>query len=178
MNFDISSFLIGLILGVAVLAIIKLNSLKKLSLDLEKLGISLGIEGFTKTDEKPDSSGGVHIEGGISGQTGDIAGNIDKSTSYGPQTTLRQNINDLSSIVQNIGGILDGCYEQKSLIYAYKYGGDIDQIQDDIQEYLSSGWFVSSTLLLPDYEGNESIWVVLSRKRLSGNGAISTVERK
>lgn len=73
-TFDIGNFLVGLLTGVVLAFISKLNSLKTLGLKLDKIGLDLGVEGF----EKDSSGNSVSVNSG--GNVGDVAGgNIDKS---------------------------------------------------------------------------------------------------
>jgi hypothetical protein len=78
MEFNLSSLLIGVVIGALVAFLLKLNSLRRLELNLKKLGVFLGVEGF---EEQPTS--GVRI-GDIGGDvSGDIAGgDIVKSSNF------------------------------------------------------------------------------------------------
>ena len=73
-TFDVANFLIGMLVGVVVAFLLKLNSLKTLGLKLDKIGLDLGVEGF----EKESTGNAVSVNAG--GNVGDVAGgNIDKS---------------------------------------------------------------------------------------------------
>lgn len=69
MTIDLTSFTIGLVSGVVLLALMNLRTLRRMALTLRNLGVELGIEAYEDTPK-----GGVKIgdvQGGISG---DIAG--------------------------------------------------------------------------------------------------------
>lgn len=73
-TFDVANFLVGMLVGVVVTFLLKLNSLKTLGLKLDKIGLDLGVEGF----EKESTGNAVSVNAG--GNVGDVAGgNIDKS---------------------------------------------------------------------------------------------------
>ena len=149
MKFELSSFLLGVVIGASIAFLTKLKALKSLSLDLKKLGFSLGVEGF-EIGEKPDATGGVKIEGGNSGQTGDIAGrDIDKGIRYGPKVTLNQMIDNLSGQIQSIDKNVSKCYEQQSRLYEINRTDDINTIHREIQKTLVEGCSISSNTLLP-----------------------------
>jgi hypothetical protein len=64
-TFDLTSLLVGLLIGGVVAFLLRLNALKRLSLDIKKIGLNLGVEGF----EEP--SRGFQISGNVGG---DVAG--------------------------------------------------------------------------------------------------------
>jgi hypothetical protein len=78
MDFNLTSFLLGSVLGAAVAFMLRVQALKSLSLKLDQLGVGLGIEGFE--DKQTSSSLTIgDVEGGI---RGDLAGrDINKGTS-------------------------------------------------------------------------------------------------
>jgi hypothetical protein len=84
-TFDLASLLVGLLIGAVAAFLLRLQALKRLSLDIKKIGLNLGVEGF---EEKPS---GPHFGGNF---TGDFAGRdmTKDQRSY-------KNTNDLYSIL-------------------------------------------------------------------------------
>jgi hypothetical protein len=71
------------IIGAVIAFLLRFQTLKKLSVDLRRIGLSLGVEGF---DEKPV---GFHVGGDVGG---DVAGRaIDKRQRHLDQSTNIQN---------------------------------------------------------------------------------------
>jgi hypothetical protein len=65
-TFDLTSLLLGLLIGAILAFLLRLQALKRLSLDIRKIGFNLGVEGFEET--KPP---GFHVGGNVGG---DVAG--------------------------------------------------------------------------------------------------------
>ncbi|WP_157476452.1 hypothetical protein [Lysobacter sp. Root690] len=67
-EFDLSSFLIGCLVGIVTLSILRLKALKELRLKLEAIGVDLGIEGFGETPSNPSAQS----IGPVSGNSNEI----------------------------------------------------------------------------------------------------------
>lgn len=214
-EFDIVSLLTGLLVGGSFSFILRLHVLKKMSLDLKALGVSLGVEGFdpdskqeppqSENQSKPSQTANTpqikegntalvsiggnadnasienagegidkstnkqanNVRVGVSGSNnvvGDTAGgNIDKSSSYNPNNTLKDCVTNLSTQIADVGRYTNGKYEQQSRLYEYNFKDDVDKIHNDIEKYLQDGWFLTTSTLLPDYSGKATLWVVLTK---------------
>jgi hypothetical protein len=98
-TFDLASLLVGLLLGAVGAFLLRLHALKRLSLDIRRIGITLGVEGF---EEPVPETGGLRV-GNISGSTvGDMAGgDIDKSRHEIDRSNRLSNV--LQAIAQDRG---------------------------------------------------------------------------
>ncbi len=61
LHFDIASFLFGCVAGLVFASLLRLKALKELRLKLDKIGVDLGIEGFseTKSSDAPTQTIGL-----------------------------------------------------------------------------------------------------------------------
>lgn len=57
MEFDIVSFALDGVLGAVIALLLRFNALKRLDLNLKKLGMSLGVEGIDSNEEPSQASG-------------------------------------------------------------------------------------------------------------------------
>lgn len=151
----IIAFVVGVIIGIASALALRIRDVSKVSLDLKRIGLALGVEGF----EQKTQPSQIHMEmkdsagGQMAGR--DIIGN------------QQNKIDKLEQTVQNIQKTIENSmnFEHESRLYIYKYRGDIPKIHLDLSSALDEGWFIQSITPLIDYEGRNRLWVVLSRAR-------------
>jgi hypothetical protein len=163
MEFHITSFLIGLVVGLTIAFLLKLKSLKSLDLNLKKLGIGLGVQGFEEQDRP-----GVSIRDVSGDISGDIAG---------------RDVNKNSSLYKNINAATMEAMSSKSILQKViqlslpnnpdfpEYGGDADidtyltnlspgfkeELFGQIKDYLNNKWRISS--IRPTYKSDRGLYL-------------------
>jgi hypothetical protein len=98
-TFDLASLLVGLLIGAVLAFLLRLHALKRLSLDVRKIGFSLGVEGF---QEPVPETGGVRFGNVAGSMLGDIAGRDIKKSHHGADQSRR-----LYNILQNISQLVE-----------------------------------------------------------------------
>jgi hypothetical protein len=160
MQFDATNFILGAVLGTVMTFLLRLHALKSLQLDIKKLGVGLGVEGF---EEKVSGNQKIDVSGSNNKVAGrDLIEKLDKlHTDF---AEIQQSIShDHRAISNYFKG--DGVFGPKSYIIntVYERGGErIAGAMGSIVDYWTrDGWkleFFSS-----DYNGMDGIFLIFSR---------------
>lgn len=148
----IIAFVVGVAVGIAIAFILNIRNVQSVSLDLRRIGIALGVQGF---EDKALQSVSQTMTGSAGG----------KQAGRDLIEHQSNKIEKLAQTVQNIQKQFEngGKLEQESRVYTYKYKGDIPKIHNDVLNAIRDGWYLQSITPLIDYEGQNRLWVVLSR---------------
>ena len=153
----IVAFIIGLVIGIGISLIIRIRDVKSISLDLKRIGVALGAEGF-EDNSVPQVSQTVTNSAGAKVAGRDLIEALENQ---------QNEIEELNQTVQNIQKTIESdlILDHESRLYTYKYRDDIPRIHRDLNSALEEGWFIQNITPLIDYEGLNRLWVVLSRSR-------------
>ena len=175
MQFDPTNFILGAVVGSVITFLLRLHALKSLQLDIKKLGVGLGVEGF---QEQPQAPGNQTIT--VTGQGNKTAGRdliekLDKlHTDF---AEIQQSISHDHRAIQNYfkgdGGGQSGprSYLVNTL---YERGERVaESMATVIQHWTAEGW--KFELFSSDYQGMDGVFLIFSRPDANHGGDVRYV---